>query len=85
MGYCWGSILVAPRPFEEEQREPSFFMEPNVYLSINDLGEVTIIAHRSEMGTGIRTTLPTIIADEMEADWNKVKIVQAGGRRRKIR
>ncbi|MBN7815349.1 xanthine dehydrogenase family protein molybdopterin-binding subunit [Algoriphagus pacificus] len=52
---------------------------PNVYLSINSDNEVTIIAHRSEMGTGIRTSLPQIVADELGADWSTVKIVQAEG------
>lgn len=52
---------------------------PNVYLNIDSENLVTIIAHRSEMGTGIRTSLPQIIADELGADWSKVKIVQAVG------
>lgn len=52
---------------------------PNVYLTINPDGTVIIVAHRSEMGTGIRTGLPMIIADELEADWTKVKLVQAVG------
>jgi isoquinoline 1-oxidoreductase beta subunit len=52
---------------------------PNVYLSIDNLGEVTLVAHRSEMGQGIRTSLPLIVADELGADWSKVKIVQAEG------
>jgi len=52
---------------------------PNVYLTINNLGEVIIVAHRSEMGQGIRTSLPLIVADELGADWKKVKIVQALG------
>ena len=38
---------------------------------------MTIVAHRSEMGTGIKTGLPMVLADELEADWNRVKIVQA--------
>jgi isoquinoline 1-oxidoreductase beta subunit len=53
--------------------------EPNVYLIIDDSGLVTIVAHRSEMGTGIKTGLPMVLADELEADWNRVKIVQAQG------
>jgi isoquinoline 1-oxidoreductase subunit beta len=53
--------------------------EPNVYLIIDETGLVTIIAHRSEMGTGIKTGLPMVLADELEADWNRVKIVQAQG------
>ena len=51
--------------------------EPNVYLSIDTTGLVTIVAHRSEMGTGIKTGLPMVVADELEADWNRVKVVQA--------
>ncbi|RAI88508.1 xanthine dehydrogenase family protein molybdopterin-binding subunit [Algoriphagus yeomjeoni] len=52
---------------------------PNVYISINSDNEVTLVAHRSEMGTGIRTTLPQIMADELGADWSKIKIIQAEG------
>ena len=42
-------------------------------------GMVTIVCHRSEMGQGIRTTMPMIIADEMEADWSKCRVEQADG------
>ena len=52
---------------------------PNVYLNINEQGDVSIIAHRSEMGQGVRTSLPMILADELEADWTRVSIVQAVG------
>ena len=40
---------------------------------------MTIVASRSEMGTGINTDLPLVLADELEADWNQVKVVQAQG------
>ena len=53
--------------------------DPHVFVSIDPDGTVTIVAHRSEMGTGSRTSLPMIIADEMEADWDRVKIIQAPG------
>ena len=56
--------------------DPAAVFKPNVYISIKGTGEVELIAHRSEMGTGIRTSLPLVMADEMEADWNQVKIVQ---------
>jgi isoquinoline 1-oxidoreductase beta subunit len=58
---------------------PDYVFSPNLFISVNGNGDVTLIAHRSEMGTGIRTSLPLIIADEMEADWNRVKVVQAVG------
>jgi isoquinoline 1-oxidoreductase beta subunit len=50
---------------------------PSVYLSIDKSGLVTVFEHRSEMGTGIKTGLPMVLADEMRADWNRIKIVQA--------
>ena len=53
--------------------------DPHVFISIAPDGTVTLVAHRSEMGTGSRTSLPMVIADEMEADWSRVKIVQAPG------
>ncbi len=58
---------------------PAAVFSPNLFISINGNGDVTLIAHRSEMGTGIRTSLPLIMADELEADWNRVKVEQAVG------
>nr|WP_245270580.1 molybdopterin cofactor-binding domain-containing protein [Beijerinckia mobilis] len=53
---------------------------PHVFITIDPSGKVTIIAARVEMGTGAaRTSLPLIIADEMEADWNHVVIRQGHG------
>jgi isoquinoline 1-oxidoreductase beta subunit len=53
--------------------------QAGVYLAIDVDGSVAIIAHRSEMGTGIRTSLPMVVAEELEADWARVKVVQAIG------
>jgi isoquinoline 1-oxidoreductase beta subunit len=57
--------------------------DPHVFVSIAKDGTVTIVTHRSEMGTGSRTSLPMVVADEMEADWSRVKIVQAPGNEQK--
>jgi isoquinoline 1-oxidoreductase beta subunit len=54
-------------------------VDPRVFVAIASDGTVTIVAHRSEMGTGIRTSLPMIVADEMEADWSRVHVKQAHG------
>jgi isoquinoline 1-oxidoreductase subunit beta len=53
---------------------------PHVFVSIDKDGIVTIVAHRAEMGTGAaRTTLPMIVADELDADWSRVRVVQSPG------
>jgi len=54
-------------------------VDPRVFVAIAPDGAVTIVAHRSEMGTGVRTSLPLVVAEEMEADWNRVKVQQAHG------
>ncbi len=51
--------------------------DPLVFVSIAADGIVTIVAHRAEMGTGVRTSLPMVVADEMEARWDRVKVIQA--------
>ncbi len=52
---------------------------PSVYLGLETDGTIIIVAHRSEMGTGIRSVLPMVVADELEADWKRVKVEQAIG------
>jgi isoquinoline 1-oxidoreductase subunit beta len=50
---------------------------PNVFLRIDPNGDVTIWLARSDMGQGVRTALPMIVADELDADWSRVRVVQA--------
>jgi isoquinoline 1-oxidoreductase beta subunit len=54
-------------------------LQPNVYVAIATDGTVYIVCHRSEMGSGNRTGLPRIVADELDADWARVKVEQAPG------
>src|SRR5439155_1280966 len=54
-------------------------LHPSVYLGIEPDGAVFIVTHRSEMGTGIRTSLPLVAADELDADWSRVRIEQGVG------
>ncbi len=56
---------------------------PHAYIKLHDDGTVTIVCHRSEMGQGIRTTMPYIIADEMEADFARCRVEQAVGDEKK--
>lgn len=58
--------------------------DPHIFVSIAPDGIVSIVAHRAEMGTGAaRTTLPMIVADELDADWARVRIVQSPGDEKK--
>jgi len=52
---------------------------PSVFLGIQPDGTVLIVAHRTEMGNGVRTSLPRIVADELDADWSRVKVIQGDG------
>lgn len=59
--------------------EPPTVFSPAAYLRIDSTGAVTVIAHRSEMGQGIRSTFAMLAADELEADWAHVRVEQAPG------
>ncbi len=52
---------------------------PKTFVSIAPDGIVSILIHRSEMGQGVRTSLPKVLADELQADWKRVRVVQAPG------
>ncbi len=53
--------------------------DPHVFIALDPSGLVTIIASRAEMGTGVRTSLPLVVAEEMDADWSRVHVAQAPG------
>jgi isoquinoline 1-oxidoreductase beta subunit len=53
--------------------------QPNLFVHLQKNGTVTLMASRSEMGQGIRTSLASAIADELEADWKYISVVQAIG------
>nr|WP_228531074.1 MULTISPECIES: molybdopterin cofactor-binding domain-containing protein [Myxococcaceae] len=62
-----------------EQEAKSEGLNPNVFVHVAPDGQVTIVCHRSEMGQGIRSSLPVLIADELGADMAHVRIRQAEG------
>ncbi|MDR6954639.1 isoquinoline 1-oxidoreductase beta subunit [Ancylobacter sp. 3268] len=52
-------------------------LTPNVWVTIEADGTVNLISPAVEMGQGVKTALPLLIAEDMDADWEKVRIVQA--------
>ena len=68
-----------PEPLWAAEGEAARPFEPSVWMSIAPDGTVTIVAHRSEMGCGSRTALPLVVADELDADWTRVRLEQAIG------
>src|ERR1041385_7533384 len=51
--------------------------QPNVFLRVSPDDVVTIWCARSDMGQGVRTALPMIVAEELDADWSRVRVAQA--------
>ncbi|HEY1362170.1 MAG TPA: molybdopterin cofactor-binding domain-containing protein [Xanthobacteraceae bacterium] len=67
-----------------EQMDNGIRTDPHIFLSIARDGSVTIVAARAEMGNGAaRTSLPMILADELGADWARVRVVQGEGDEKK--
>lgn len=52
--------------------------QPNAYLSISPDGVITLMAPNPEVGQGVKTSLPMLVAEELDADWSQVRIEQAG-------
>ena len=70
---------LAPHSLISSAKAAASSVQPNLFVSIDADGSVTLTCSRSEMGQGVRTGMPMILADELEADWNRVKIWQAPG------
>jgi isoquinoline 1-oxidoreductase beta subunit len=65
---------VAAEALESSGAEP---FSPNAWVRLDESGEVTILVHKSEMGQGVWTALPMIVAEEMDADWKRVRAARA--------
>ena len=79
VGYPRASRADDPPKYGADGMPHGWVDDPLAFVAIADDGTVSIVCHRSEMGQGVRTGMPMIVADELEADWKRVKVVQAPG------
>ncbi|HEY4253718.1 MAG TPA: xanthine dehydrogenase family protein molybdopterin-binding subunit [Roseomonas sp.] len=68
-----------PRQFGGDAMPGGVRDDPKTFVSIAPDGLVSVLCARSEMGQGIRTGMTMIVAEELEADWARVRVVQAAG------
>jgi len=66
---------ASPGPFL--QKEAQEWFTPNVFISVGDNEQITITVHRQELGQGVRTALTQILADELCAKWENIRVLQA--------
>jgi isoquinoline 1-oxidoreductase subunit beta len=72
LGFDDNRVLVAAKRVLEFKQ-----FKPNGWIQIDEKGAVRLTIGKSEMGQGVRTSLAMILADELEADWSRISIVQA--------
>jgi isoquinoline 1-oxidoreductase beta subunit len=78
-----GGQAAEPKKYGADGMPNGWVDDALVFVSIAPDGTVGIVCHRSEMGQGVRTSMPMIVADELEADWKRVKVIQAPGDEKK--
>ncbi len=73
-GFLLGGWLPEKAVAQEAAAATAF--TPNVFIRITPQGAVTLFAKTPEIGQGVKTTLPMIVAEELEVDWEKVTVEQ---------
>lgn len=77
LGFSWLAACQTSKTEEEILAMPKEWFEMNSYLKIGDNGVVSIFAPNPEFGQNVRTSMPMLIAEELDLDWKKVIVEQA--------
>ncbi len=78
LGFSWlAACRSETTPEEVALKMPEEWFEINAYLKIGDNGLVTIQSPNPEFGQGVITSMPMILADELDVDWENVLVEQA--------
>ncbi len=77
-GLVIGFVVPDANPFALAQVRPSRQFAPNAFLRVGSDDTVTVLLAHSEMGQGVWTALPMLIAEELDADWSKIRVEHAG-------
>ncbi len=67
-GLFLAAYIPAANIFSKPGDDPTIF-SPSAYIKIDSNGIVTVFVHRTEMGQGVQTSLPMIVAEELEVNW----------------
>ena len=89
-GVASSGLLLGCSSLNSLQTSMPKFIEPennipqrlNLFIAIKPDNTIEIVSHRVEMGQGSKTGIPQVIADELEADWANVKVIQGMGDKR---
>jgi isoquinoline 1-oxidoreductase beta subunit len=81
LAFAAGRVLAVDPRNGKPKMPPSGF-DPNVFVHVATDGLVTLVCARSEMGQGVRSTIPALLADELGADMARVTIVQGDADKR---
>jgi len=76
-GLVIGFVVPGAKRFAVAQPRPGRPFVPNAFLRVGSDDTVTVLLAHSEMGQGIWTALPMLIAEELDADWSKIKVEHA--------
>ncbi len=75
LGASTGLLIGISLPGAAQNAAPALF-SPNLYLQIGSDGKIILFAKNPEIGQGVKTSMPQIIAEELEVDWQQIEVQQ---------